>query len=292
MVNSKVTVSEILKMKREKRRITCITSYDYTTASLAEKAGIDLILVGDSAGMVVFGYNTTTPVTMDEMILLSKAVTRGNKRSLIVGDMPFMSYQASDEDAVRNAGRFIKEGGVDAVKIEGGLRMKSRVEALIRADIPVMGHIGLTPQTSPLWGAYRVQGRTEKDGENVLRDAKALEEAGAFATVLEMVTAEVSKMVTEQISIPTIGIGAGPFCDGQIIVLNDMLGLYEKFTPKFVKRYAELSKEIQKALENYKDDVVNGRFPGEEQTFHMKEPDAKTTPQQQQSPQKKQEQHS
>lgn len=270
-MNAKINVSEIQRMKKEGRKITCVTSYDYITAALAEKAGIELILVGDSAGMVVLGYENTIPVTVDEMILLSRAVTRGNKRSLIVGDMPFMSYQASDEDAVRNAGRFVKDGGVDAVKIEGGLRMKSRVEALTRAEIPVMGHVGLTPQTSPLWNGYRVQGRTENDAEGIIRDAKALEEAGAFSVVLEMVTSEVAKIITEQLSIPTVGIGSGKYCDGQIVVMNDILGLYEKFTPKFIKKYANLAEEIQKAIEAYRDDVLKAKFPGEEHTFHMKE---------------------
>jgi len=276
MMKGKVKVSDILAMKRKGRKITCVTSYDYGTAVLTDKAGIDLILVGDSAGMVMLGYDTTIPVTMDEMILLSRAVTRGNKRSLIVGDMPFMSYQASDEEAVRNAGRFVKEGGVDAVKIEGGLRVKGRVEAIIRADIPVMGHIGLTPQTSPLWTGYRVQGRTVDAAKTLLQDAKALEGAGAFSIVLEMVTGEVAKMVTEQLSIPTIGIGSGPFCDGQIVVLHDILGLYGRFTPKFVKKYADLAEAIQKALEAYRDDVTEGRFPGEEHTFHVDEEELKT----------------
>ncbi len=270
-MKAKINVSEIQRMKKEGRKITCVTSYDYITASLAEKAGIELILVGDSAGMVVLGYENTIPVTVDEMILFSRAVTRGNKRSLIVGDMPFMSYQASDEDAVRNAGRFVKDGGVDAVKIEGGLRMKSRVEALTRAEIPVMGHVGLTPQTSTLWNGYRVQGRTENDAEGIIRDAKALEEAGAFSVVLEMVTSEAAKLITEQLSIPTIGIGSGTFCNGQIVVLHDILGLYDKFSPKFIKKYANLAEEIQKAIEAYRDDVLKGRFPGEEHTFHMKE---------------------
>ncbi len=270
-MKAKINVSEIQRMKKEGRKITCVTSYDYITAALAEKAGIELILVGDSAGMVVLGYENTIPVTVDEMILFSKAVTRGNKRSLIVGDMPFMSYQASDEDAVRNAGIFVKDGGVDAVKIEGGLRMKSRVEALTRAEIPVMGHVGLTPQTSTLWNGYRVQGRTENDAEGIIRDAKALEEAGVFSVVLEMVTSEVAKLITEQLSIPTIGIGSGPFCNGQIVVLHDILGLYDKFSPKFIKKYANLAEEIQKAIEAYRDDVLKGRFPGEEHTFHMKE---------------------
>jgi 3-methyl-2-oxobutanoate hydroxymethyltransferase len=274
-MNGKISVSEILRMKKERRKIICVTSYDYATAALAEKAGIDFILVGDSAGMVVFGYDTTTPVTMDEMILLSRAVSRGNKHSLIVGDMPFMSYQASDEEAVRNAGRFIKEGGVDAVKIEGGRRMKSRIEAISETKIPVAAHIGLTPQTSPLWGPYRVHGRTTKDVEEILSDAEAVEEAGAFAVVLEMVTSEAAKLVTERLSIPTIGIGSGPFCDGQIIVLNDILGLYGQLKPKFVKRYAELGEEIQMALESYREDVLKGRFPSEEHTFHMKEQKSK-----------------
>ena len=267
----KINISDILRMKKEGKKITCITSYDYTSASLVDKSGIDLILVGDSASMVILGYQTTIPITMDELIIFSKAVTRGNKRSLIVGDMPFMSYQASDEDAVRNAGRFVKEGEVDAVKIEGGVKMKSRVEAITRAQIPVMGHVGLMPQTSPLWSGYRVQGKTEETGEEILRDAMALEKAGAFAVVLEMVTSEVAKKITEKLKIPTIGIGAGPFCDGQIVVLHDILGLYDRFTPKFIKKYANLSEEILKALESYRDDVIAGKFPGEENTFHMKD---------------------
>jgi len=275
-MKGKINISEIRNIKQSGKKITCITSYDYVTASLAEKANIDLILVGDSASMVVLGYETTIPITVEEMIIFTKAVTRGNKKALIVGDMPFMSYQASDEDAVRNAGRFVKEGGVDAVKIEGGIRMKSRVEAMIRAGIPVMGHIGLTPQTSTLWSGYRVQGKTIDDGEVLLRDAKALEEAGVFAIVLEMITSEVAKMITDNVGIPTIGIGSGPLCDGQIVVLHDILGLYDKFSPKFIKKYANMSEIILKALESYRDDVTNGNFPGEEHTFHMTEYDSKS----------------
>ncbi len=267
----KINISEILRMKNEGRKITCVTSYDYTSAAIVDRSGIDLILVGDSASMVVLGYQTTIPIGIDEMILFSKAVTRGNKRSLIVGDMPFMSYQASDEDAVRNGGKFVKEGGVDAVKIEGGLKMKSRVEALTRAKIPVMGHVGLMPQTSPLWSGYRVQGRTENTAAEIIKDAVALEKAGAFAVVLEMVTSEAAKVITERLSIPTIGIGSGPYCDGQIVVFHDILGLYDKFTPKFIKQYANLAEDIQKALESYRDEVVNGKFPAEENTFHMKD---------------------
>ncbi|HEY4699319.1 MAG TPA: 3-methyl-2-oxobutanoate hydroxymethyltransferase [Nitrososphaerales archaeon] len=275
-MKGKINISEIRNIKQSGKKITCITSYDYVTASLAEKANIDLILVGDSASMVVLGYETTIPITVEEMIIFTKAVTRGNKKALIVGDMPFMSYQASDEDAVRNAGRFVKEGGVDAVKIEGGIRMKSRGEAMIRAGIPVMGHIGLTPQTSTLWSGYRVQGKTIDDGEVLLRDAKALEEAGVFAIVLEMITSEVAKMITDNVGIPTIGIGSGPLCDGQIVVLHDILGLYDKFSPKFIKKYANMSEIILKALESYRDDVTNGNFPGEEHTFHMTEYDSKS----------------
>ena len=258
-------------MKKEGRKITCVTSYDYTSAALVDRSGIDLILVGDSASMVVLGYQTTIPIGMDEMILFSKAVRRGNKRSLIVGDMPFMSYQASDEDAVRNGGKFIKDGNVDAVKIEGGMKMKSRVEALTHARIPVMGHVGLMPQTSPLWSGYRIQGKTDTTAEEIIKDAMSLEEAGAFSVVLEMVTSEVAKMITERLSIPTIGIGSGPHCDGQIVVFHDILGLYDKFTPKFIKKYANLAEDIQKALESYRDEVVNGKFPTDENTFHMKD---------------------
>jgi 3-methyl-2-oxobutanoate hydroxymethyltransferase len=272
----KINIAEILRMKNEERKITCITAYDYTSAALVGRSGIDLILVGDSASMVVLGYQTTIPIGIDEMILFSKAVTRGNKGSLIVGDMPFMSYQASDEDAVRNGGKFVKEGGVDAVKIEGGIKMKSRVEALTHAKIPVMGHVGLMPQTSPLWSGYRVQGRTDKTAKEVIKDAIAIEEAGAFSVVLEMVTSEVAKIITEKLSIPTIGIGSGPDCDGQIVVFHDILGLYDKFTPKFIKKYANLGEDIQKSLESYRDEVINGKFPAEENTFHMK--DRKTNP--------------
>lgn len=256
-------------MKQEGKKITCITAYDYTSAVLVDKAGIDVILVGDSASMVVLGYQTTIPITMDEMIIFSRAVTKGNNRSLIVGDMPFMSYQTSDDDAVKNAGIFVKQGGVDAVKIEGGVKMKSRVEALTRAQIPVMGHVGLMPQTSPLWSGYRVHGKTEKTGEEIIKDAIALEKAGAFAIVLEMVTSEIAKKITDKLKIPTIGIGSGPFCDGQIVVFHDILGLYDKFSPKFIKKYANLAEDIHEALVNYHNDVINNKFPSEENTFHM-----------------------
>lgn len=258
-----------MRMKKEEKKITCITAYDYTSAVLVNKAGIDVILVGDSASMVVLGYQTTIPITMDEMMIFSRAVTKGNNRSLIIGDMPFMSYQTSDEDAVKNAGIFIKQGGVDAVKIEGGIKMKSRVKALTQAQIPVMGHVGLMPQTSPLWSGYRVQGKTEKTGNEIIRDAIAIEEGGAFAIVLEMVTSEIAKKITKKLTIPTIGIGSGPFCDGQIVVFHDILGLYDKFSPKFIKKYANLAEDIKKALETYRNDVIDNKFPSEANTFHM-----------------------
>ena len=244
----KINIAEILRMKNEERKITCITAYDYTSAALVGRSGIDLILVGDSASMVVLGYQTTIPVGIDEMILFSKAVRRGNKRSLIVGDMPFMSYQASDEDAVRNGGKFIKDGNVDAVKIEGGMKMKSRVEALTHARIPVMGHVGLMPQTSPLWSGYRVQGRTDKTAKEVIKDAIAIEEAGAFAVVLEMVTSEVAKIITEKLSIPTIGIGSGPDCDFPIFFFPSLLVFSSPFTPPFLTKYAPFCEDLPKSL--------------------------------------------
>jgi len=265
----KVTVPSLRRMKREGKRIAMVTAYDYPSAALAEKAGMDVILVGDSLGMVVLGYESTTPVTMEEMLHHCRAVSRAAKRPMIVGDLPFMSYQASSEEAIRNSGRLVKEGGVDAVKPEGGSEFAQTVRAIARVGIPVMGHIGLTPQTAPLWGGYRVHGRTVAQAKRLLEDAKALEEAGAFSIVLEMVTAEAAKIVTEALSIPTIGIGSGPSCDGQVLVLHDMLGLFERFTPRFVKQYANLSAEVAKALQAYADDVKTGRFPGEEHSFHM-----------------------
>lgn len=273
----KINIASIIRMKKEGKKITCITAYDYTSAALVDKAGIDVILVGDSASMVVLGYQTTIPVTLNEMLIFSRAVTKGNNRSLIIGDMPFMSYQTSDEDAVKNAGIFIKEGGVDAVKIEGGIKMKSRVKALTQAQIPVMGHVGLMPQTSPLWSGYRVQGKTEKSGDEIIKDAIALEEGGAFAIVLEMVTSEIAKKITEKLTIPTIGIGSGPFCDGQIVVFHDILGLYDKFSPKFITKYANIAEDITNALKNYRDDVIDNKFPSEANTFHMMDYNSENT---------------
>lgn len=265
---AKVTVDEIISTKK-KRKITMLTAYDFTTATICDKAGIDVLLVGDSAGMVMLGYQTTTPVTMDEMLLFCKAVSRGSKRAMVVADMPFMSYQVDATEAVRNACRFVKEAGVDAVKIEGGEEMVETVKAIIRAGVPVMGHIGLKPQTAMLWQGYKVQGKSKEAALQLIQDAKALEKAGVYCIVLEQVVVEVAKIITDMVSVPTVGIGAGNVCDGQVLVIHDMLGLYEQMKPKFVRRYAELSQEMIKALTLFKDDVVSEKFPGEENTFHM-----------------------
>ena len=265
---AKVTVDEILSMKK-KRKITVITAYDFTTANICDKAGIDILLVGDSAGMVMLGYETTTPVTMEEMLLFCKAVSRGSKRAMVVGDMPFMSYQVDITEAVRNACRFVKEAGVEAVKIEGGEEVVDTVKAIVRAGVPVMGHIGLKPQTAMLWQGYKVQGNSKQSALQLIKDAKALEKAGAYTIVLEKVVSEVAKIITDMVSVPTIGIGAGNVCDGQVLVIHDLLGLYEQVKPKFAKRYAEMSQEIVNALTLFKDDVVTEKFPAEENTFHM-----------------------
>ena len=225
-------------MKANGQKISAITSYDYSFAKIANEAEIDIILVGDSGAMVMFGYENTSPATMDEMLLMSKAVSRGARKSLLVGDMPFMSYHVSSDEAVRNAGRFIKEGGMQAVKIEGGLDVAKTVRAVTKAGIPVMGHIGLQPQMAQSWDGYRVQGTDYTSAKQLIEDAQELEQAGAFCIVLEMITKEVSKIITNSLSIPTIGIGSGPYCDGQILVLHDLLNLYDSLKPKFVKKYS------------------------------------------------------
>ena len=265
----KLTISDIAKMKGTGRRIVVVTAYDYPFASIADRAGIDVILVGDSGGMVSLGYENTIPVTMDEMIMMSKAVSRAAKNSLLVGDMPFMSFQTSREEAVRNAGRFVKEGGMDAVKIEGGKDFAETVRAIVKAGMPVMGHAGLTPQTATLWQGYKVQGKDSISARRIVEDAQELEAAGAFAVVLEMVTEEVAQTVTEKLSIPTIGIGSGKYCDGQVLVLHDILGLYDKFAPKFAKKYAELGRLAFESLVNYRNDIQSGKFPGPENSFKM-----------------------
>ena len=268
---SKVTVNALRRMKIDGRKIVMVTSYDYPSAAIADEVGVDSILVGDSYGMVVLGYDTTIPVTVDELLPICKAVGRGAAHSLLIGDMPFLSFQVSKEDAILNAGRFIKEGGMTAVKVEGGKQASHVVRAMSDAGIPVLGHIGVTPQTATLHGGYIVQGRGAKAGAELVEDAKTLVEAGVFGIVLEMVTEEVARIITETVPVPTIGIGSGKFCDGQVLVLHDILGLYPKFTPKFAKKYADVSQTIHTALQEYSNDVRTGSFPAEANVFRMDE---------------------
>ena len=264
-----MNVKTLTEMKANGQKISAITSYDYSFAKIANEAEIDIILVGDSGAMVMFGYENTSPATMDEMLLMSKAVSRGGRKSLLVGDMPFMSYHVSSDEAVRNAGRFIKEGGMQAVKIEGGLDVAKTVRAVTKAGIPVMGHIGLQPQMAQSWDGYRVQGTDYTSAKQLIEDAQELEQAGAFCIVLEMITKEVSKIITNSLSIPTIGIGSGPYCDGQILVLHDLLNLYDSLKPKFVKKYADLKTETFNALTNYKTDVSLNNFPSNNHSWSM-----------------------
>ena len=264
------SVKEIIDMKKAGKKISVLTSYDYALASLCDKAGVDVLLVGDSGGMVVLGYENTLPVTMDQMCIFVEAVSRARQNALIVGDLPFMSYQASITDAITNSGRLIKSGA-DAVKLEGGTPMVDTISAIVETGIPVMGHIGFQPQTTALSQGYKVQGRTAEAAKRLINDAKALEEAGAFSIALEMVSHEVSKIISESINIPTIGIGSGVNCDGQVLVVHDILGLYEKLKPKFVKQYLSLSNDIVKAVSAYKNDVEAGKFPAEENWFSMEE---------------------
>ncbi|TAL26129.1 MAG: 3-methyl-2-oxobutanoate hydroxymethyltransferase [Nitrospirae bacterium] len=263
----KITIQDFLKKKTEKKKITMLTAYDYPFAQIVDEAGLDGILVGDSLGMVVQGLENTLPVTMDEMIYHTKMVSRAVKNALVIGDMPFMSYQASIEDAVRNAGRFIKEAGASAVKLEGGAEVAEHIKAMTRSDIPVMAHIGLTPQSIHRMGGYKVQGKTEEAQKKLIEEAHVAEDAGAFALLLEAIPIDLAKKITKELAIPTIGIGAGPFCDGQVLVLHDVIGLFERFTPKFVKRYANLKAETLKAIKSYKEDVENSAFPSEKQSF-------------------------
>lgn len=262
-----LTVNDLLKKKAEGAKITMITAYDFPFARIAEEAGIDAILVGDSLGMVVQGLENTLPVTMDEMIYHTKMVSRAAKEALVIGDMPFMSYQAGVEDALRNAGRFLKEGGAAAVKLEGGSEAAHIIKALGRAEIPVMAHIGLTPQAIHRMGGYKVQGKTEDAQKRLIEEAHAVEDAGAFALILEAIPMGLAKTITGGLSIPTIGIGAGPHCDGQVLVLHDVLGLFDRFTPKFVKKYANLKEEALKAIKTYKEEVEKGIFPSGKQSF-------------------------
>ena len=268
------SVQDIINMKKEKKKISVITSYDYTLASLCDKAGIDVLLVGDSAGMVMLGYENTIPVTMDHMIMFTEAVSRARKDSLLVADLPFMSYQASIEDAIVNSGKLIK-AGADAVKLEGGMIMADTISSIVEVGIPVMGHIGLQPQTTVLSQGYKVQGKTSDTAMRLIEDAKELEQAGAFSIALEMVTKEVAQIISDSISIPTIGIGSGTGCDGQVLVAQDLLGMYDKIKPKFAKRYMNLSEDIVKALESYRDDVQSSVFPAETNSFSMDENELK-----------------
>lgn len=274
MERKKLTVPDILQMKKEGKKITKINLHDYPTAVLADRAGIDIVMIGDSIGMVVLGYQNTIPVTMEEMIHHAKAVARGAGHCLVVCDMPFMSYQTSIEDAVKNAGRLLKETGVDAVKLEGGAEIKEKVKAIVEAGIPVMGHIGLLPQRVSLIGKYRVQGRDAKSAKQILKDALAIEEAGAFCIVLESVTAEAAKLITEKLKIPTLGAGSGPYLDGQSLNLYDILGLSLGVVPRFAKKYLNLAEEITRVLGEFKKEVEEGKFPAKEHYFTMENKEA------------------
>lgn len=265
----RITTADFRRWKEEKRPITMLTAYDFPTARLVDEAGIDAILVGDSLGNVVLGYDSTLPVTMTEMLHHTRAVARGVSRALVIGDMPFLSYQVSVPEAVRNAGLFLKEAGAQAVKLEGGQEVADTVHAIVSSGIPVMGHIGLTPQYVHQLGGYRVQGRQAQAARRLLQDAVSLTEAGVFSIVLECVPAEVAKHITASVAVPTIGIGAGVDCDGQVLVTHDLLGLYGGFSPKFAKRYANLVEEIQRVLESFKREVIDKKFPGPEHAFSM-----------------------
>ena len=266
-MGDKITVPHILKMKQRGEMITCLTAYDYSFASILDQAGVEMLLVGDSLGCVVQGNHNTLGVTMDEMVYHTRIVVRGRKRALVIGDMPFLSYQTSKEQALQNAGRFLKEGGAEAVKLEGGENVKETIAAIVDAGVPVMGHIGLTPQSVHQFGGYKIQGRDKQRREKVLSDALAVEQAGAFSVVLEGMPLDLAREITERLTIPTIGIGAGAHCDGQVLVLHDMLGLFDDFTPKFVKQYADLKTTVSGAVKDFIGEVKERKFPAEEHSF-------------------------
>ena len=268
---NKFTTTSFIKSKKEGKKISMLTAYDYSTAKLLDEAGLDSILVGDSLGMVILGYENTLQVTVDDMIHHTKAVTRGVKRACVIADMPFLSYHISVEETIRNAGRMIQEANAHAVKLEGGREVVDKIEALIKAQIPVMGHLGLTPQSVNMMGGFKVQGKDESQAKIILEDAKLLQEAGVFSIVLECVPAKLAKLISESIDIPTIGIGAGKDCDGQVLVIQDMLGMYSDFTPKFVKKYCEVGLVIKEAVSKYKEEIQEGLFPEEVHTFKIKE---------------------
>jgi 3-methyl-2-oxobutanoate hydroxymethyltransferase len=265
--HGKLPLTELAELKRRGQKLAMVTAYDFPSGRIADEAGVELVLVGDSAGMVVLGNESTVPVTMEELLMLTRAVTRGAKRPLVIADMPFGSFQVSDAVAVENAVRFVKEADADAVKLEGAGPTLSRVQAIVGAGVPVMGHVGLTPQSATMLGGFKAQGRTAEKAERLYEDALALEAAGCFAIVLEAVPAAVAARVTEALSVPTVGIGAGAACDGQVLVWHDLLGLYAGKSPRFVKRYADLATEAKRALESYVDDVREGRFPEEQHTY-------------------------
>jgi 3-methyl-2-oxobutanoate hydroxymethyltransferase len=267
MDRKQVTIPSIIGKKNSRSKITALTAYDFCFARILDATDIDIILVGDSLAMVALGFPNTLPVTMDEMVAHTRAVKRGVQSSLIVGDMPFMSYQVSDEQAIANAGRFLQEGGAAAVKLEGGVRVSEKVRAIVQAGIPVMGHIGLTPQSVHQFGGYKVQGKNLLQARQIKQDARELEKAGAFAIVLEGIPSDLAGEITDCLKIPTIGIGAGPHCDGQILVLHDLLGLTQDFTPKFVKQYANLNADIKQAVGSYIEEVRSGAFPGKEYSY-------------------------
>lgn len=271
MEKRKVAIPQLKEMKKAGKKLKMVTAYDYPTAVLVDKTEIEMILVGDSLGMVVLGYDGTVPVTMEDMIHHIRPVVKGAPNTLIVGDMPFMSYNVSREEAIRNAGRLMKEGGADCVKLEGGAVVAPTVKAIVDAGIPVMAHIGLTPQTASALGGFKVQGKDAAMAAKLLADAQALEEAGAFAIVLECIPAQLGRLISERLTIPTIGIGAGPWCDGQVLVTQDMMGLFDRFVPKFVKRYANIGQIMLEAFQKYAEEVNSGVFPDLEHSFTMKE---------------------
>jgi 3-methyl-2-oxobutanoate hydroxymethyltransferase len=274
MAEDKVTIGELQQKMEAGDKITMLTAYDYPTASLVDQAGIDTILVGDSLGMVVLGYDSTVPVTMEEMIHHCKAVRRATKRAFVIGDMPFMSYQVSTEKAVENAGRFVKEAGCEAVKLEGGSEMAPVVKAIVDAGVPVCAHIGLTPQTATKLSGFKVQGKDAESARELVQSAKDLETAGAFMVVLEAIPDLLAKRITDELGIPTIGIGAGKDCDGQVLVYHDLVGLFERFTPKFVRQYVNLAPQVKEAVTQFKEEVEKGTFPGPEHSFTMKAEEA------------------
>lgn len=271
MNKGKFTVSSFIEFKEKGTKVSMLTAYDYSTAKLLDEAGVDTILVGDSLGMVMLGYEDTLSVTMEDMLHHTRAVARGVKNAFVVGDMPFMSYHITVEEAVRNAGRFIKEAGADAVKLEGGEDVVDKIRAIVKAQIPVVGHLGLTPQSVNMFGGFKVQGKSEAQAKKLIEEAMLLQEAGCCAIVLECVPEKLAKIVSEKLTIPTIGIGAGKYCDGQVLVIQDMLGMYSDFVPKFVKKFADVGTAMKDAVAEYKKEVQDMTFPEEKHTFKIKD---------------------